>query len=151
MKELRVSAIENGTVIDHIPARNVNKVSKILGLDRYDDMILVGINLDSKKLGKKGVIKFSNRYLEPEEVNKISLFAPMATVVTIKNYEIISKKLVEVPDELIGIAQCPNPKCITNHEKIDTKFQIIKKSGLYQLCCYYCEKTYSIDEIKIII
>jgi aspartate carbamoyltransferase regulatory subunit len=86
MKELRVSAIENGTVIDHIPSKNVMKVAKILGVEGSDDLILIGTNLDSKKLGYKGVIKFANRFLRPGEVNKITLFAPDATIVTIKEF-----------------------------------------------------------------
>ncbi len=151
MKELRVSAIENGTVIDHIPARYVSKVGKILGLDKFEDMILSGNNLESKKLGKKGVIKFSNRYLDIKEVNRISLYAPQATVVTIKNFEVISKHVVEIPDELLGIAKCPNEKCITNYEQVETRFFVHQTAEGNKLKCHYCEKTFDMNDVRIII
>ena len=88
-KELKVSAIENGTVIDHIPAQSVFQVINILNLDNIPNQIMVGTNLESKKLGKKGVIKVSSKYFESEEINKIALVAPTATLIVIKDYTVV--------------------------------------------------------------
>jgi aspartate carbamoyltransferase regulatory subunit len=138
-KELRVSAIENGTVIDHIPSEKLFLVIKILGLDNFDSPITFGSNLDSKKLGKKGIIKVSNKFFKDDEVRKIALAAPKATLIVIKNFEIIEKKPVQLPDSFTGIVKCVNPKCITNQQNVEQKFQIIDKEDL-KLHCVYCEK-----------
>jgi len=138
-KEYKVSAIENGTVIDHIPAKNVFQVIKILNLENFDNMVLFGTNLESKKYGTKGIIKLSNKFFKKEEINKIALVAPQATLIIIKDYKVIEKKNVEIPDEVIKIVKCFNPNCITNHEKIITRFTVISKEDL-KLHCYYCEK-----------
>ena len=76
MRELSVTAIENGTVIDHIPANNVFQVIKILNLQNIQHQVLFGDNLDSAKYGKKGIIKVSNTFFAPDEINKITLVAP---------------------------------------------------------------------------
>ncbi|MCD4683616.1 MAG: aspartate carbamoyltransferase regulatory subunit, partial [Bacteroidales bacterium] len=97
-KELKVSAIENGTVIDHIPSQSVFQVINILGLNKVANQIMVGTNLESRKLGKKGIIKVSNKYFESEEINKIALVAPSATLIVIKDYTVVYKAKVEIPD-----------------------------------------------------
>ena len=124
-KQLSVNAIKNGTVIDHIPAKSMFKVLHILGLDNVDDMVTFGTNLESKKLGKKGIIKVSNVFFLDEEINKIALVAPDAKLNTIKDYEVVEKRVVEVPNNIIGIARCVNPKCITNNETITTKINVV--------------------------
>jgi len=138
-KEFKVSAIENGTVIDHIPAKNVFQVIKMLNLDNFDNQILFGTNLESKKYGTKGIIKVSNKFFKTEEINKIALVAPCATLIIIREYKIVEKKTVEIPDEVIKIVKCFNPNCVTNHEKVVTKFTVISKEEL-KLRCHYCEK-----------
>ena len=138
-KELKVSAIENGTVIDHIPSKNVFQVIKILNLSEYQNQLLIGTNLDSSKMGKKGIIKVSNKFFKSDEINKIALVAPTATLIIIKNFEVVEKKKVEVPDYAENIVKCFNPNCITNNEEIITKFTVIDKKEL-KLRCHYCEK-----------
>ena len=138
-KELVVSAIENGTVIDHVPASSVFKVIRILNLENVDNQILFGTNLDSSKLGKKGIVKIRNKYFEPDEVNKIALVAPHATLIIIKNFEVVEKKIVEVPDTVEKFVKCVNPNCISNHENIISRFAVIDKSET-KLQCHYCEK-----------
>ena len=97
-KELNVSAIKNGTVIDHIAQNQVQRVLYILNLSDYEDQIYFGANLDSKKYGKKGIIKVSNKFFAPEEISKIALVSPTATLIEIRNYEVSSKKHVEISD-----------------------------------------------------
>lgn len=138
-KELKVSAIENGTVIDHIPTNNVFQVIKILNLSEFQNQLLIGTNLDSEKMNKKGIIKVSNRYFESDEINKIALVAPSATLIIIRNFQVVEKKKVEIPDSIENIVKCFNPNCITNHENVHTKFSVIDKSEL-KLRCHYCEK-----------
>jgi aspartate carbamoyltransferase regulatory subunit len=138
-RELKVSAIENGTVIDHIPQGHVLEVMKILNLENFDDQIYFGANLESKKYGKKGLIKVSNRFFKDVEINKISLVAPIATLIEIRDYEVTKKTGVEIPDEINGLIKCFNPKCITNFENTQTKFTVIDKNDL-KLKCHYCEK-----------
>ncbi|MGE5424734.1 MAG: aspartate carbamoyltransferase regulatory subunit [Syntrophothermus sp.] len=148
-KEFKVSAIENGTVIDHIPPGSVTQVFRILHLERTKDQVLFGTNLDSKKMGKKGIIKVSNIFFKPAEINKIALVAPTATLIVIRNFEVIEKKKVSVPDHADNIVKCFNPNCITNHETVTTRFTVIDKKNL-KLKCHYCEKITASDTISFI-
>ena len=138
-KELKVSAIENGTVIDHIPASAVFQVIRILKLEAFGNMVLFATNLESKKFGTKGIIKVSNKNFKAEELNKISLVAPHASIIDIRDFEVISKKIVETPDQIIGIVKCFNPNCVTNVEQLATKFSVVDKEDI-RLKCHYCEK-----------
>lgn len=138
-KELKVSAIEHGTVIDHIPASAVFQVIRILKLDTFNNMVMVGTNLESKKYGNKGIIKVSNKYFKAEELNKISLVAPHASVIEIHDYEVTSKKIVETPEEVRSIVKCFNPNCVTNIEQVNTRFNVVNKEDI-RLKCHYCEK-----------
>jgi len=148
-KELKVSAIENGTVIDHIPPQSVFQVIQILNLDKITNQIMVGTNLESHKFGKKGIIKVSNKYFESEEINKIALVAPTATLIVIKDYTVVYKANVEIPDNINNIVKCINPNCITNHEKIPTRFFVVDKEEL-RLQCNYCEKTTKKENISFV-
>lgn len=148
-KQLSVSAIQNGTVIDHIPAKNLFKVIQILGLDRIDHQITFGTNLESKKLGKKAIIKISEKFFADDDINRIALVAPDAKLNIIKDYEVIEKKVVEVPDIIVGIAKCMNPKCITNFEHVTTRFRVVSKK-VVALKCHYCEKITGEDNLQII-
>jgi len=149
IKELKVTAIENGTVIDHIPSQSVHHVIRILNLTEYDDQLLIGTNLDSRKMGKKGIIKVNNKYFKPEEINKIALVAPSATLIVIHAFNVTEKKQVSVPDQIEKIVKCFNPNCITNHEDIPSRFTVIDKKEL-KLRCRYCEKITAKDNIVFI-
>ncbi|MCQ2976083.1 MAG: aspartate carbamoyltransferase regulatory subunit [Bacteroidales bacterium] len=146
--ELKVTAIKDGTVIDHIPANDLFKVVRILNLENLDNQITVGVNLDSKKLGKKGIIKISDKFFEDNEINKIALLAPDANLNIIKNYEVVEKRSVQLPDMICGISRCMNPKCITNSEPMITKFEVVSKRPVALKCCY-CEKITDAQHIVI--
>ena len=139
-KELVVSALENGTVLDHIPAENVYKALDILNLKGIESQITLGINLTSKVHGKKGIIKIADKFFEDDELNKLALIAPNATVNVIRDFQVVEKKKLEMPKEVIGIARCRNPKCVTNHQPITTRFTTVEKNNEIQLLCHYCEK-----------
>ncbi len=136
---LVVSAIKNGTVIDHVPAKDLFKVISILGLDHIENQITFGTNLESKKLGRKSIIKISNLFFRNEDINKIALVAPAAKLNIIKDYIVVEKKIVDIPDEVTGIVKCVNPKCITNNETVKTKFLVVDKQKV-KLKCHYCER-----------
>ena len=127
-KELQVAAIENGTVIDHIPAEKTYEVAKLLNLQTLTEPVTIGYNLPSSKLGKKGIIKIADKYFTDEEINRLSVVAPKIVLNIIKNYEVVEKKTVETPDELHGIIKCNNPKCITNNEPMQTYFTVVDKA-----------------------
>lgn len=138
-KELQVSAIENGTVIDHIPAGKLFDVINVLGIDAMDNAMTFGTNLKSSKLGKKAIVKIWDKFLEDEEVNKLALVAPSAKINIIRDYDVVEKKKVNVPERVEGIVKCMNPKCITNHEQVRTKFTVVNDAPIV-LKCHYCEK-----------
>ncbi len=149
-KILNVSALENGTVIDHIPADSLFNVISILGLDGLTEhMITFGTNFKSDKLGKKAIIKISEKYFEDIEIDKIALIAPTAKLNIIKDYAVVEKREVSVPEQITGIAKCMNPKCITNHQNIDTRFTVITDNGI-DLKCHYCEKITDQANLEII-
>ena len=149
-KKLQVTAIKNGTVIDHIPSKNLFKVIKILNLNFLEDTVTFGANLDSAKLGKKAIIKMSNKYFDDDEINKLILVAPQAPLNIIKDYQVIEKKQVKVPATIHGIAKCVNPKCVTNNEEVVTKFKVLYNNNV-DLKCHYCDKITDQDHIEIIV
>lgn len=143
-RELKVSKIKNGTVLDHLPTNKALEILKILNLSD-DNSVIIAMNLKSKKYHKKDIIKIENKFLTPEETNKLALLAPKATINIIKNYSVTSKRYVKLPAVLDSIAICPNKKCITNIENCKTKF--LREKNKYR--CYFCEKLFSIHELVI--
>ena len=139
-KELVVSALENGTVLDHIPAENVYKALSILNLKGVENQITLGINLASKIYGRKGIIKIADKFFEDEELNKLALIAPKATVNVIRDFQVVEKKKLVMPEEIHGIAKCRNPKCVTNNQPVKTWFKTIDNGNEISLLCHYCEK-----------
>ncbi len=146
--KLKVTAIQNGTVIDHIPSENLFKVITILGLDKIKNQVTFGANFESQKLGSKAIIKVSDIFFEDEEINKIALIAPHAKLNIIRDYEVVEKRIVEVPDEVNGIVKCFNPKCISNHDPMISRFSVVSKKPI-ELKCRYCEKITHEDQIVI--
>lgn len=148
-QELQVAALENGTVIDHIPADKLFTVVQMLDLQYMTNNITIGFNLDSKKIGKKGIIKIADKFFCDSDINRISMVAPNALLNVIKDYKIVEKKRITMPDELKNIVKCANPKCITNNEPMESYFRLIDKEKC-TLKCHYCEKEQSREEVTII-
>ena len=148
-KERLVAAIENGTVIDHIPADKTYAVATLLGLQKLQTPVTIGYNYPSKKLGKKGIIKIEDKFFTDEEISRLSVVAPNVVLNVIRDYEVVEKKKVVTPDTLKGIVRCNNPKCITNNEPMNTIFHVIdKNSGIIK--CHYCDKEQVISEVKLV-
>ena len=144
-KSLKVKPIENGTVIDHISKGKALKVYKVLNI-RDDQTITIAMNVPSKKNGKKDVLKIEGIELSKEDVNKISLISPNATINIIKDGVVVRKFKVEIPDTIEGILKCTNPNCITQIENIAGKFKVEEKEPL-KIRCAYCEKFLNSIEI----
>ena len=148
-KERLVAAIENGTVIDHIPAEKTYAVATLLGLQKLQTPVTIGYNYPSKKLGKKGIIKIEDKFFTDEEISRLSVVAPNVVLNVIRDYEGVANKKVVTPDTLKGIVRCNNPKCITNNEPMNTIFHVIdKNSGIIK--CHYCDKEQVISEVKLV-
>ncbi len=148
-KELEVSAIKNGTVIDHIPANVTFKIVQILDLYNHPGAITIGTNLDSITLGRKGIIKIADRYLTDEEIGRLSVVSPDVTLNIIKDYQIVEKKYVKYPKQIIGVVKCTNPKCVTNHQPIPTKMEVFDMNQK-SLRCIYCERVMQYGEIELL-
>ncbi len=142
---LSVSAIENGTVVDHIPPGCGLKIVQLLKLSEHKKKVTVGLNLTSKSMGLKDIVKVEGRSLMQEEANRIALLAPKATINIIENFKVVKKLGVEIPKRIEKIFSCPNPKCITNHEEMETSFVISLKGTRCVLSCNYCEKSFAHD------
>lgn len=146
---LQVSALCNGTVIDHIPADKLFAVVNLLDIPTMNNNVTIGYNLESKKLGKKGLIKISDRFFTDDEINKISVIAPNVVLNTIRNYNVVEKREVKMPDEIHNIIKCNNLNCITNNEPMATHFYVANRDT-HTLKCRYCEKEVSLDDIKLL-
>ena len=146
---LQVSALCNGTVIDHIPADKLFAVVNLLDIPAMSNNVTIGYNLESKKLGKKGLIKIADRFFTDDEINKISVIAPNVVLNTIKDYNVVQKREVKMPDEIHDIIKCNNLNCITNNEPMPTHFYVVDRES-HTLKCRYCEKEVSLDDIKLL-
>lgn len=136
---LRVSKIKNGTVIDHITGGHALDVVKILGITGHrSGVVSIAMNVPSKRLGIKDIVKVEGRELDASEVDKIALLAPHATINIVKDYKVIEKKRVKLPEAVRGVVKCDNPACISNSsEPVQSKFYIEKEEPL-RLKCHYC-------------
>jgi aspartate carbamoyltransferase regulatory subunit len=147
---MEVRKIENGTVIDHIPSEALFQIIKIMGLDRdLEHRMTIGTNLESKRLGSKAIIKINDRYLAPEEIDRIALVAPDALVNTIRDYAVVEKRQVTVPAHIEGFVRCANPMCVTNHQPVETAFEVVQRGGELALRCHYCEKLTTRAQMQI--
>jgi aspartate carbamoyltransferase regulatory subunit len=147
-RDIRVRKIRNGTVIDHIPGGQALNVLKIIGIPEEYPMttVTVAMNVPSKVGKVKDIVKVEGRELKDEEVDKIALIAPAATINIIRDYQVVEKKMVSLPERARGVIRCANPSCITNAEEATTEF-IIEHNGQIRLRCKYCERTMGEQDI----
>ena len=148
--ELKIKAIENGTVIDHITANKSLHILKILGLpDSHTQNVTIAMNVSSRQIGRKDILKIENRELDHKELNQIALIAPKATINIIRNYEPVKKDKIILPEKITGIIKCTNTKCITNYENepITPIFNVINDYPPV-VRCHYCEKLIKTEDIE---
>jgi aspartate carbamoyltransferase regulatory subunit len=142
---LTVQKIISGTVIDHISAGRGFLVMRILGIaESYTGRVALLTNVPSKAMGKKDIIKIEGKLIDKKTADRIALIAPDSTINLISNSHIVSKKRVEIPSHIDGIFKCPNPKCITNSERVDTVFAVEKGQ---RLRCHHCERLFTAEEM----
>ncbi len=147
--ELKIRAIENGTVIDHITANKALHILKILGLPDSDTKnVTIAMNVSSKEIGRKDILKIENRELDHEELNQVALIAPKATINIIRDYKPIKKDKIVLPEKITSIIKCTNPKCITNNknEPITPIFNVVNNYPPV-VRCHYCEKLIKTEDI----
>ena len=146
-EELRIRKIKEGTVIDHINAGHALSVLRILGTVGKENVVSIAMNVPSHKLGKKDIVKVENRELSAEEVDKIALIAPKAKINIIRNYVVVEKQQVKLPQIIRGILKCDNMMCISNgKEPIQTTFFLEREDPL-RIRCYYCNRIMDKDDI----
>ncbi|WP_305420415.1 aspartate carbamoyltransferase regulatory subunit [Photobacterium leiognathi] len=141
--QLKVEAIKNGTVIDHIPAHVGIKVLKLFSMDNSNQRVTIGLNLPSSALGAKDLIKIENVFINEDQANQLALYAPKATVNQIESYEVVKKLNLSLPDFISAVFKCPNTNCISHGEPVDSGFKVLTKKADIQLKCKYCEKVFS--------
>jgi aspartate carbamoyltransferase regulatory subunit len=146
---LIVRRIKDGTVIDHIEAGKGLKVLEALGIDGKDgNVITIALNVPSGKYNKKDIIKVENRYLQDYDTNKLAVISPKASINIIKDYKLVEKRRVFLPNKIEKIFRCSNPDCITNsHEHIESIMEVIDKMGLV-LRCKYCTRILDVNQLK---
>lgn len=148
---LLVRRIKNGTVIDHIGRGEALNVVKILGITgTTQETLSIATNVPSKNMGKKDIVKISNRELSKEEVDRIALISPNATINIVRNFRVCEKEGVEVPTTITGSVRCPNPGCITRtNEPIKSRFEVLPDGK--GLRCHYCDSVITKDLTSYII
>jgi aspartate carbamoyltransferase regulatory subunit len=150
MKEtLSVSAIKNGTVIDHIAPGQALRITHLLLLQNNKDTVTICLRLPSKTMGSKDLIKVQNRILTDIEANEIVVFAPSATINVIQDFQVTKKINTHLPSIMKKVFICPNPVCITKTEPIDSYFFIHEQGKKIKLACYYCEKIFDRDQVTV--
>ena len=146
--QLLVRRIKDGTVVDHIENGKALIVLRVLDITgREGNVVTVALNVPSSKHVKKDIIKVENKFLEKVETDKLALIAPHATINIIRDYKLVEKRKINLPDSIIVIFDCPNLNCVTNSEEdIRSTIDIIDKEKIL-LRCKYCARTITIDEL----
>lgn len=148
-QEMLVAALENGTVIDHIPSEKLFSVINLLHLEGMQTAITIGYNLKSRKMAQKSIIKIADKFFSDNTLNKLAVVAPSVSLSIIRDYEVVEKKEVVLPDNLHDVVKCANPKCISNNEPMPTHFATTDRTqGVIK--CHYCEKEQALDNVKIV-
>jgi aspartate carbamoyltransferase regulatory subunit len=148
-KTLSVSAIQNGTVIDHINSGQAFRIVHLLGLLDKKYKVTIGVNLPSKTMKLKDLIKIENYTLTNEEANDITIFAPNATINVIQNFEVVNKVITSLPASISEVFICPNPVCITHSEPVNTHFNIETQGKQVKLICKFCEKEFDRNQVTV--
>lgn len=146
--KIKVSAVREGTVIDHLVAGTALKVLEILDVD-VDRSVTIGLNLESGKMGRKDLIKIERHEVQADEIARIALVSPNATFSIIRDFGVVRKLTPTLPDTIENLIRCPNPSCVTTDDRVDTRFDVVRTDSL-RLRCHYCERMIRKDEIELL-
>ncbi|SET42105.1 aspartate carbamoyltransferase regulatory subunit [Thorsellia anophelis] len=141
--KLHVEAICHGTVIDHIPANIGFRLLHLFKLTETHERVTVGLNLPSREMGRKDLIKIENTFLTDEQANQLAMYAPKATINQIQDYEVIKKFVVSLPANIEDVLVCPNSNCISHNEPVVSNFAVLNRSVGLHFRCHYCEKEFA--------
>lgn len=144
---LSVQAIENGTVIDHIPAGLGLTILRQFKLLAYGSAVTVGFNLPSQTQGKKDIIKIKEVSFSEQDANRLALFAPEAVVNTIRDFKVVQKLPLRLPDTISEVFRCPNANCASHSNPVCSRFYVKQQNGQTRLKCHYCEKTFAREAV----
>lgn len=148
-KLMDVATIRNGIVIDHIPPEKLFKIASLLKLEEATTPVTIGNNLESHYLGRKGIIKIADTSLSEELLSRIAIVAPNVHLNIIREYEVVEKKKVSLPSEVVSIINCTNAKCITNNEPMATRFHPLEEKEESYFICHYCGRKIKADKIDL--
>lgn len=148
-KDLQVAALENGSVIDHIPTNKLFTIVQLLELDKCSEPVTIGYNFQSRKIGKKGIIKVADKFFTDDEINRLAVVCPNIRINIIRDFDVVEKKEVQLPDLLTNVVKCANPVCITNNEPMKTVFRVTNKT-IGTVKCKYCGKEQNVENIKLV-
>jgi len=149
-KSIKVSALRQGTVVDHLNKGTAIRVIQVLNLQNEPGTVTIGLNLDSGTYGLKDLIKIENKELTKDEVNQIALLSPQATFSIIRDFKVVEKRYPELPDTVEGLVNCTNPSCVTNkYDNVNSRFVVLGKNPI-KLRCHYCERSFAEEEIDLI-
>ena len=143
---MMVAALENGSVIDHIPTNKLFAVAQLLQLSEFKEEVIIANNLKSNVMNKKGLIKISGKFFSESEISKLAVLCPNIRLTVIKDYEVKEKREITLPETLTNIVKCANPVCITNNEPMKTVFY---RKDMETLKCHYCGKEQNLKDIKL--
>ena len=144
----RVAKLRAGTVVDHLRAGTALRCLGVLGIPR-EGVVTVGLNLPSRKLGQKDILKIENRVLNASELARIALLNPRATVTVIEDFGVVRKLPLELPTAVDGVVRCPNPSCVTNHDPVTPRVRVDSTDPV-RLRCHYCERRINYDEVEFL-
>lgn len=149
--KLKILKIKKGTVIDHIDAGFALTIMELIGLEEAQNLMTIGVNIESKKYGKKDIIKIENIFLTEPQMQQIAIIAPNVTMSLIENYKVIDKKKLKLPKTIKKLIVCPNITCISNSNKepINSEFIVLEEKPL-RLQCAYCDRLLNLDQIVFI-
>ena len=149
--KMLVEAIRDGIVLDHIPSDKLFKIVALLHLEELTTPVTIGNNLQSVRHKRKGIIKMADHFFSPKDVDKIALLAPEVHLNVIRDYQVVEKRKVTLPVEVRGLVRCPNPKCITNAEPMQTFFHVaVIDEGKGILECHYCGRKTKAEEAELL-
>jgi len=147
-KSIKVTALREGTVIDHLAQGTALKVIQALEVEQ-DRTLLIGLNLESKKFGYKDLIKIEKKELSQEDINKIALLSPGATFSIIRDFKVLEKVFPELPEQVENLIKCTNPSCVTNKYETPSIFTVLNRDPV-RVRCYYCERAFMKEEVVFI-
>ncbi len=147
-KQIKVTALREGTVIDHLVAGTALKVLTVLGI-KFEGAVTIGLNLDSRKAGRKDIIKIEKREVTPEEVSRIALISPRASFSIIRDYQVVDKFTPTLPEQIENMIRCPNPSCVSTAPWMSTKFTVLRTDPI-RVRCHYCERSLRKEEIELL-